>query len=88
MSKKAAEHHKQSQEHHTHAARHHGEQLSTMRADSTKKQPIMRIPPGDTRFTLDITQTKPPWLIWKSTARSSRFKMWFGGRLGWRPLSI
>ena len=25
MSKKAAEHHKQSQEHHPHAARHHGE---------------------------------------------------------------
>ncbi len=46
-------------------------QLSTMRADSTKKQPIMLTPPEDTRFTLGTTQTKPPWLIWKSTAKSS-----------------
>jgi hypothetical protein len=48
-------------------------QLNTMRVDITKKRPIMRTPPGDTRFTLDITQTKPPNLIWKTTARSSRF---------------
>jgi hypothetical protein len=74
MPKKAAEHHKKSQEHHTHAARHHGEaQLSTMRADTTKKQPITRTPLGDMRFPLDIIQTKRPWLIWRSTARSSRF---------------
>lgn len=31
MSKKAAEHHKQSQEHHTHAARHHGEEVVDLR---------------------------------------------------------
>jgi hypothetical protein len=44
-------------------------QLSTMRADSTKKQPITHTSQEDTRFTLGITQTKPPWLIWKSTAK-------------------
>ena len=60
-------------------------QLSIMRADTTKKQLIMLTPPEDTRFTLDTTQTKPPWLIWKSTA-SSRSKNSFGGRLSWRPL--
>ena len=49
-------------------------QLSTMRAGTTKKRPIMRTPQGDTRFTLGITQTKPPRLTWKSTARSSRSK--------------
>ena len=39
-------------------------QLNTMSAESTKKQPIMHTPRGDTRFTLDITRTKPPRLIW------------------------
>ena len=48
-------------------------QLSIMTPDSTKKRPIMHTPHEDTRFTLDITQTKPPNLTWKSTARSSRF---------------
>ena len=46
-------------------------QLSTTRADSTKKQPIMHTPPGHTRFTPGITPTKLPRLIWKNTARSS-----------------
>jgi hypothetical protein len=49
-------------------------QLSIMRADSTKKRPIMHIQQEDTRFTLGIIPTKLPWLIWKSMARSSRFK--------------
>jgi hypothetical protein len=53
---------------------------NTTKADSTKRQPITRTPPGDTRFTLDITQTKPPRLIWKNTARNNRFRNWFGGR--------
>ena len=63
-------------------------QLSTMRADSTKKQPVMHTPQGDTRFTLGITQTKPPRLTWKNTARSSRPKISFGGRQLRRPLSF
>jgi hypothetical protein len=29
-----------------------------------------------------------PRLIRKSTARSSWFKIWSGGRLGWRPISV
>ena len=55
-------------------------QLSTMRADSTKKQPIMRIPPGDTRFTLDITQTKLPSRTWREHGKEV-------DKLGlvWRP---
>ena len=63
-------------------------QLSTMRAGTTKKRPIMRTPQGDMRFTLGITRTKLPRLTWKSTARSSRLKICFGGRLSWRPHSF
>ena len=46
-------------------------QLSIMRADTTKKRPIMRIPQGDTRFTLGITPMNLPRLIWKNTAKNS-----------------
>jgi hypothetical protein len=45
--------------------------LSIMRADTTKKRPIMHTPQGDTRFTLGITPTKLPSLTWRSTARNS-----------------
>ena len=38
-------------------------QLSTMIADTTKKQRITRTPLGGMRFMLDIIQTKLPWLI-------------------------
>ena len=74
MSKKAAEHHKQSQDTIRMLRATTVKQLSTMRAGTTKKRPIMRTPQGDTRFTLGITQTKPPRLTWKSTARSNRSK--------------
>lgn len=45
-------------------------QPSIMRADFTKKRPIMRTLQGDMRFTLGIILTKLPRLIWKSTARN------------------
>jgi hypothetical protein len=59
-----------------------------MRGDSTKRAPITRTLLGGTPFTLDITQTNPPKLMRKSTARRSRFEIWFGGRLRERPLSF
>jgi hypothetical protein len=49
-------------------------QPSTMRADSTKKQPIMPTRLGHTRFTPDLPRTKRPWRTWKSTARSNRLR--------------
>ena len=79
MSKKAAEHHKHSQEHHTHGARHHGEAAKHHESGHHEKA-ALRTPLGDTRFTPDITRTKPPNRIWKSTARSSRFRNFV-----WRP---